>query len=738
MSNTPDPAVLAGFWDFAPDALLAVDTEGRIVHANARASEMFGYAPGTLQGLPLDALIPARLREGHMHMHAMFMHSGSTREMGAGGGLLALRRDGSEFPVEISLSHFRRDDQGLALAAIRDITSRARQEQQLSEARDAALVAGAAKIQFLATMSHEIRTPLNSVVGLVHLMQGTRLDPRQADFLGKIDKSARSLLAIINDILDFSKIEAGGLTVEETELDLEQVLETVAALSSAKSHQKDLEFLVRVAPDVPMLLRGDPLRLSQLLGNYCSNAVKFTERGEVLLAVDVLEQGVDTVKLRFAVSDTGIGLSPEQLARLFEPFQQADSSTTRKYGGTGLGLAIARQLAELMGGEAWVESTEGAGSTFYCTAVFGLQPDRAQKTFLPGPDLHGLRVLVADDSPTTRRILVEALENFSFTVTAVDSGAAAIVACGHDAAAWDLLIIDREMPDMNGVETLRRVRAAAGSASAPAILLTMHGSNDLHSAAGELGIRKFLPKPISHSSLFDAIMAVFGASAALGGSAAGMAPVDPATDRLRGARVLLVEDNETNQLVASEILLQRGLVVDVANNGQEGVDQVARASTPYDLIFLDIQMPIMDGYDAARAIRRLPGGARVPVVALTAEAMEGTREKCLQAGMNDYIAKPLKPVEIFRALERWIGAAELVSAPRPVIHAELRVLMLRLVTLLERDDLGAVSCMDELAAHPEAAPHEMELGRVAVLIRGFQFERALERLSHFRSLIDPE
>jgi two-component system, sensor histidine kinase and response regulator len=599
-------------------------------------------------------------------------------------------------------------------------------------------VAGAAKTQFLATMSHEIRTPLNSVVGLVHLMQGTRLDPRQADFLGKIDKSARSLLAIINDILDFSKIEAGGLTVEETELDLEQVLETVAALSSAKSHQKDLEFLVRIAPDVPMLLRGDPLRLSQLLGNYCSNAVKFTERGEVLLAVDVLEQGADTVKLRFAVSDTGIGLSPAQLARLFEPFQQADSSTTRKYGGTGLGLAIARKLAELMGGEAWVESTEGAGSTFYCTAVFGLQPGRAQKTFRPGPHLQGLRVLVADDSPTTRRILVEALENFSFTVTAVDSGAAAIVACGHDVASWDLLIIDREMPDMDGVETLRRVRAAAGSASAPAILLTMHGSNDLHSAAGELGIRKFLPKPISHSSLFDAIMAVFGASGALGGSAADMAPVDPATDRLRGARVLLVEDNETNQLVASEILMQRGLLVDVANNGQEGVDQVARASTPYDLIFLDIQMPVMDGYDAARAIRRLPGGAGIPIVALTAEAMEGTREKCLQAGMNDYIAKPLKPVVIFRALERWIGAAELVSAPRPVIHAELLVLMLRLVTLLERDDLGAVSCVDELVAHPEAAPHEIELGRVAVLIRGFQFERALERLSHFRSLIDPE
>ena len=736
MSNTPDPAVLAGFWDFAPDALLAVDTDGRIVYANGRASEMFGYAPGTLQGLPLDALIPARLREGHVHMHAMFMHSGSSREMGAGGALLALRRDGSEFPVEISLSRCHSGGEVVALAAIRNVTVRAQHEQQLSQARDAALVAGAAKTQFLATMSHEIRTPLNSVVGLVHLMQGTRLDPRQADFLGKIDKSARSLLAIINDILDFSKIEAGGLTVEETELDLEQVLETVAALSSAKSHQKDLEFLVRVAPDVPMLLRGDPLRLSQLLGNYCSNAVKFTERGEVLLAVDVLEQGADTVKLRFAVSDTGIGLSPAQLARLFEPFQQADSSTTRKYGGTGLGLAIARQLAELMGGEAWVESTEGAGSTFYCTAVFGLQPDRVQKTFRPGQDLRGLRVLVADDSPTTRRILVEALENFSFTVTAVDSGSAAIVACGHDAATWDLLIIDREMPDMDGVETLRRVRAAAGSASAPAILLTMHGSNDLHSAAGELGIRNFLPKPISHSSLFDAIMAVFGASGALGGSAADMAP--PATDRLRGARVLLVEDNETNQLVASEILMQRGLLVDVANNGQEGVDQVARASTPYDLVFLDIQMPVMDGYDAARAIRRLPGGAGIPIVALTAEAMEGTREKCLRAGMNDYIAKPLKPVEIFRALERWIGAAELVSAPRPVIHAELRVLMLRLVTLLERDDLGAVSCVDELVAHPEAAPHEIELGRVAVLIRGFQFERALERLSHFRSLIDPE
>ena len=257
MSNTPDPAVLAGFWDFAPDALLAVDTEGRSVHANARASEMFGYAPGTLQGLPLDALIPARLREGHMHMHAMFMHSGSTREMGAGGGLLALRRDGSEFPVEISLSHFRRDDQGLALAAIRDITSRARQEQQLSEARDAALVAGAAKIQFLATMSHEIRTPLNSVVGLVHLMQGTRLDPRQADFLGKIDKSARSLLAIINDILDFSKIEAGRMDIESHPFDLRDCVESALDLVSTRAMEKHLDIAYVFEGDIPPAISGD-------------------------------------------------------------------------------------------------------------------------------------------------------------------------------------------------------------------------------------------------------------------------------------------------------------------------------------------------------------------------------------------------------------------------------------------------------------------------------------------------
>ena len=751
MSTTPDAIVLAGFWEFAPDALLATDTDGLILTANSRAERIFGYGAGELTGQPIEVLVPERFRGGHVHMRAMFTHSGGNREMDSGGELLGVRKDGAEFPVEISLSHFRSGDRTLALAAVRDVSDKSRKRRELSRALEAAEAAGAAKTQFLATMSHEIRTPLNSVIGLVHLMQATRLDGRQTDFLGKIDRSARSLLGIISDILDFSKIESGGLSIEQTELDLEQVLETVATLSSAKAHQKDLEFSVRIAPEVPMLLKGDPLRLSQLLGNFCSNAVKFTERGEVLLSVEVAERHPGGVRLRFAVSDTGIGLSPEQISRLFQPFQQADASTTRKYGGTGLGLAIARQLAGLMNGETWVESEPGKGSTFYCTALFGIDADRAHKSFQPAPDLRGLHVLVADDSPTTRRILVETLESFSFAVTAADSGVAAVAAYGRAREPWDLLIIDREMPEMDGVETLNRIRAAAGSAEPPAILLTMHGSKDLASAAPGLGIRRFLPKPVSHSSLFDAIMTVFGAEGPFGApTAATVEHLD--LERLRGARVLLVEDNETNQLVASEILGQRGLVVDLASNGQEGVDAARGAGSPstYALIFMDIQMPVLDGYDAARAIRRLPGYAGVPIVALTAEAMEGTREKCLEAGMNDYIAKPLKPSEIYACLDRWVGKAAVPAPavqPAPAAGAQalpdadgvaLREILLRLIALLERDDLGAVGCMDELANHSDATAHEMELGRVAVLIRGFQFERALERLAHFRRLVDPE
>ena len=748
MSTTPDTTVLAGFWEFAPDALLATDTDGLILNANSRAERLFGYGSGELTGQPIEVLVPERFRGGHVHMRAMFTHSGGNREMDAGAELLGVRKDGTEFPVEISLSHFHSADRTLALAAVRDVSDKSRKRSELSHALEAAEAAGAAKTQFLATMSHEIRTPLNSVIGLVHLMQATRLDGRQTDYLSKIDRSSRALLGIISDILDFSKIESGGLSIEQTELDLEQVLETVATLSSAKAHQKDLEFTVRIAPDVPMLLKGDPLRLSQLLGNYCSNAVKFTEKGEIRLTVDVAGSAPGSIRLRFAVSDTGIGLSPEQISRLFQPFQQADASTTRKYGGTGLGLAIARQLAGLMSGETWVESEPGKGSTFYCTALFGLDPDRAHKSFQPTPDLRGLNVLVVDDSPTTRRILVETLESFSFAVTAADSGVAAAAAYGRAKDPWDLLIIDREMPEMDGVETLKRIRTASGVSGPPAILLTMHGSKDLESSAAQLGIRRFLPKPVSHSSLFDAIMTVFGAAGPFGAPA--VAPTSqPDLERMRGARVLLVEDNETNQLVASEILGQRGLEVDVASNGQEGVDAARNAGSPspYALIFLDIQMPVLDGYDAARAIRRLPGYADVPIVALTAEAMEGTREKCLQAGMNDYIAKPLKPSEIYACLDRWVGKSAAPASAAPVTGAQvasegssvaLRETLLRLIGLLERDDLGAVGCMDELANHPEATAHEMELGRVAVLIRGFQFERALERLAHFRRLVDPE
>ena len=748
MSTTPDTTVLAGFWEFAPDALLATDTDGLILNANSRAERLFGYGAGELTGQPIEVLVPQRFRGGHVHMRAMFTHSGSNREMDSGSELLGVRKDGTEFPVEISLSHFHSGDRTLALAAVRDVGDKSRKRRELSRALEAAEAAGAAKTQFLATMSHEIRTPLNSVIGLVHLMQATRLDGRQTDYLSKIDRSSRALLGIISDILDFSKIESGGLSIEQTELDLEQVLETVATLSSAKAHQKDLEFTVRIAPDVPMLLKGDPLRLSQLLGNYCSNAVKFTEKGEIRLTVDVAGSAPGSIRLRFAVSDTGIGLSPEQISRLFQPFQQADASTTRKYGGTGLGLAIARQLAGLMSGETWVESEPGKGSTFYCTALFGLDPDRAHKSFQPAPDLRGLNVLVVDDSPTTRRILVETLESFSFAVTAADSGVAAAAAYGRAKDLWDLLIINREMPEMDGVETLKRIRTASGASDPPAILLTMHGSKDLESSAASLGIRRFLPKPVSHSSLFDAIMTVFGAAGPFGAPA--IAPTSQSDlERMRGARVLLVEDNETNQLVASEILGQRGLEVDVASNGQEGVDAARNAGSPspYALIFLDIQMPVLDGYDAARAIRRLPGYADVPIVALTAEAMEGTREKCLQAGMNDYIAKPLKPSEIYACLDRWVVKAAAPVSAEPVTGAQvaneasraaLRDILLRLIGLLERDDLGAVGCMDELANHPDATAHEMELGRVAVLIRGFQFERALERLAHFRRLVDPE
>jgi PAS domain S-box-containing protein len=641
----------------ALDCIITIDHDNRIVEFNPAAERTLGYAKADVLGRDMvDVLFPPAQREKHRQGVTQFLAKGEGPVLNRRIEVQAQHADGRELTVELAVTAHLRQGMPQFTAYLRDISDRKQTERELLRAKETAEAANQAKSEFLANVSHELRTPMNGILGMTDLALETPLNAEQRDYLQTVKSSADALLVVINDILDLSKIEAGKLELDGADFALRDCLGDALKVLALRAHGKGLELACRVAPTVPDGLVGDADRLRQIIVNLVGNAVKFTERGEVIVRVSAEKTTDDqSTLLRFSVSDTGIGIAADKQQVIFQPFEQADGSTTRKYGGTGLGLAICSRLVAMMGGRIWVESTEEKGSTFFFTARFEVQTRSASRTYPARPEvLAGLRALIVDDSRTNQRILQEMLLNWQIDARVAGSGKEAIVEMERalsESKPYGLALLDAAMPEIDGFETAQRIRLNP-RLTQPIIM--MLSSLDRTRDAGrcrEIGVQRHVTKPVRQSDLLQAILKALGSSLAEL-SAPLLQVADPEPGGARCLNILLAEDNATNQKLALRLLEKHGHKVVVVDNGQDAVD--ALSENEFDLVLMDVQMPVMGGFEAVTRIRAREAGTNrhTRIIAMTAHAMKGDRDRCLKAGMDGYLAKPIQAEDLYDALER--------------------------------------------------------------------------------------